>query len=241
MTKTTFLTVLGEAWPEPSERQHSKRTAQCPTLARVISAAKTGWRPEEEHHARKCQYCSQLVARVWQDYPPSWREIVQYASAPELSVNTLAMQVYTTGAGQRRYAIARRLNDLMATRIAVRKQLENLLDRAILVDAPLPVPTAAAAYAQAKSKAFAIEAEIPGEDIVVHVFNNEQDELGVTATGPTPTHGTTVHVDLVGAGEPLSFDVVVGAKSALIIGPFEAILRRIGMDCVMATYVLRGE
>lgn len=243
MTKTTFLTLLSDAWPVPLESQHSRRTERCPSLARIVAAAKTRWNPEEEAHGSECEYCGRMVARVWQDYPPSWKEMIRFAAAPELSSNRRAMEIYTGALGHRRYLIARRMADLFARGAALRGQLNNLLDAATLIDASLPIPAAAASHAQVESAPFAIRAEVPGTDILVHVEKNGKDELEVVARGFNAEPGTIVHVDLVGASASFSCDIVLGVSEggvagAAAIGPFDGVVHRLGIDCVVAAYIV---
>jgi len=243
MTKTTFLTLLRDAWPESVKQQHSRRTRDCPSLPRLVAAVKTGWHPDEHEHASECEYCLRLVARVWEDHPPAWREVIKYAAAPDSYLDRRAMQIYVARGGRHQYAIARRFADFVISGSTVLGRIGTLLENAAFVGVSLPIPATAAARAQEEATPFAIRAEVPNTDIEVRLWKNEQDEMEVTAKGTSRFAACTVHVDIVGTSASYPCEILLARDDddssfgKRVLGPFDAIVYRLGVDCMVAAYL----
>jgi hypothetical protein len=194
-----------------------------------------------------------MVARVWEDHPPGWREVIKYAAAPDSYLDRRAMQIYATRGGLHQYAIARRFADFVTSGSMVLGRIGTLLENAAFVGVSLPIPATAAAKAQepatAAAKAqeeampFAIRAEVPNTDIEVRLWKNEQDEMEVTAKGASRFAACAVHVDIVGTSASFHSEIfLVGdgecSSGERILGPFDAIVYRLGVDCMVAAYLV---
>jgi hypothetical protein len=224
--------------PEASPRQHRLRTAQCPSLPHLLSTAAWGFSPNERAHILACSFCQKVMAMGWRHGCPGLAFVVSDLAG--LSPAGTAMREHLEGDQCQRCLRLRRsplLRSAAATLRGGQRRLEGLeawLEEAVVVSAALP--SGVGAFAAFDRGPFRVRTESPGG--LVSVVRETDRGLLVVETESTDTahEGRTVHVEILGEGEPLEIDLVLGVEGGRCIarhtvGRFSDLSARLGTSC----------
>lgn len=229
--------ALGED-PEASPRRHRLRTAQCPSLPRLLSTAAWGFSPSEQAHMVACSFCQKVMAMGWRHGCPGVGFVVSDMAG--LSPAGTAMREHLENDQCQRCRRLRRSPLLRSAAAALRSGQRLLvgseawLDEAVVVTAALP--TGVGAFAAFDRGPFRVRAESPG-GLVTVVRETDRGLLVVeTDSADTAHEGRTVHVEILGEGEPLEIDLVLGVEGGRCVarrtvGRFSDVSARLGTSC----------
>jgi hypothetical protein len=228
--------------PEASPTQHRLRTGQCLSLPRLLSTAPWGFSPGERAHATACSYCQKVMAMAWRYECPGVGFVVWDLAG--MSPAETAMREHLDDDRCQRCLRLRRsplLRSAAGTLRGGQRRLEALeawVEEAVVVTAR--IPTGVGAFAAFDQGPFRVRAESPG-GLVSVVRETDRGLLVVEIQSTHAGHeGQTVHVEILGEGEPLEINLVLRVEGGRCtarhtIGHFSDLSTRLGNSCeVMA-------
>lgn len=238
-----FLDLMREAWPIAANERHPLRTPLCPALPRILAAVKQGWSRQEREHVDSCEYCQRVTAMVWEENPPAWSQIIQYAASPASATDNRAMSIYAERGGGRRYAIARKFVETADLAGRMKGRLAWLIERAAFTSVSLPMPKTQLAQAQTVDEPFAVHLHLAQVDIELTARKNPEAEFEISAFSSSDAMaGAKIHVDVVGASAILFCELILEPGNGAIqgshsLGPFDPVIHKFGAECLIAAYL----
>jgi hypothetical protein len=224
--------------PESLPTQHRLRTTQCPSLPRLLSTGAWDHSPSERAHTMACSYCQKVMAMAWRYECPGVGVLVSDLAG--LSPAERAMQEHLEEDRCQRCLRLRRSPLLRSAAAALRagqrsvQGLEAWLEEAVVLTTRLP--TGVGTFAAFDQGPFRVRAESPG-GLVTVVRETDRGLLVVEIESADPRHaGRTVHVEVLGQGDPLEVDLVLEAEDGRCIarhtvGHFSDLAARLGTSC----------
>jgi hypothetical protein len=222
-------------------KQHHLRTPQCPPLARFPAGVREGWKPEEREHVTGCAYCQRVTALEWRAECPGPFTLALYLEGicPDREALEFHLQKDRCPRCQRLLR-SLLLRELAAPLRAGRPGVERArppLECVAAGFAPLP---ALGEFGPATRPPFQLRAVLPDGSLAVTVRETDVGELVAHVRAPDPAKaGRTVRVEVLGAGEALTADVVLegqgesGCSGRHTFGPFAELAPRLGADCAV--------
>src|SRR5579872_6252426 len=97
MNSKTLAQIIRQIFVDEIEAvpaRDSRKTTECPNVARFPEIARTLWSEEERLHVRGCDsYCQRMIAIQWRIEPPSLSLLMRYAAGLLPEAQT-AMLIY---------------------------------------------------------------------------------------------------------------------------------------------------
>jgi hypothetical protein len=229
------------------EERYARERAECLPLPRFRAVLLRGdWTAAEQEHIRGCAYCQKTREKVRQSlwHPTLWQMLLHnqgMLSGDEAPAVRHHLEDDACSRCQRlsQSPWLQALGAMVQAGQRTQEQAQAMMMKAtVTAFAPLPAPVGA--FDPETRPPFQLRTESEDDVLTVTVRETDEGDLVVHVQTPDPEQaGRTVHVEVLGEGEPLTADVVLeaqgerGCAGRHVFGRFAELAQRLGADCAV--------